>query len=592
MSQFYLLIREKEADFNLLSENFLSYGISTDEYISSFTKIVRDISFKCFGKKVKVPPNIKFTRSKKSEWFNDEYKEAKKIFFIAKKRYLKNKTVDNKVLFLESRSFYSKVKRKAKFNFYNNEKAKLYNLSKSNPRKFWSHVNKYRCKKVNMHDKISMNELIEHFSTTAKSIDINDSTESVPVSRETLLFIDQLDRSFTDDEVRKTILALKKKKKTPDLENIVADFFIDASTFITPHLTLLFNRIFEAGVYPESWSKGAIIPIYKKGDPSSPSNYRGITIVNTLSKIFSLLLRNRLNNWVENEACLNDVQFGFRDGRSTADAIFNLHSLIQKVLHKKHKLWCVFIDFERAFDTVSRNALWYKLFECGISCKIITMIKSMYQNVKSCVKFGNTMELSDFFHVTVGLKQGEPLSPLLFILFINDIVHVIDNENLDENDLSFLSIYLLLFADDIVLFTTNPATLQAQINNLCRYSNEWGLKINISKTKFCVFRSVNEPIYAGITINGETIEQVDNFIYLGVNFHYNGKMNSAVTTLHDQALKAYYNLLTLFDKINLDIKCKLSLFDSMIVPIILYGSEVWGIYNFKAVEKLHLRFCR
>ena len=136
-------------------------------------------------------------------------KKKKKNFFIAKKRYLKNKTVDNKVLFLESRSFYNKVKRKAKFNFYNNEKAKLYNLSKSNPRKFWSHVNKYRCKKVNMHDKISMNELIEHFCTTAKSIDIGDSTESVPVSRETSLFIDQLDRPFTDDEVRKTILALK-----------------------------------------------------------------------------------------------------------------------------------------------------------------------------------------------------------------------------------------------------------------------------------------------------------------------------------------------------------------------------------------------
>ena len=67
LSQFYLLIREKEADFNLLSENFVSYGISTDEYISSFTKIVRDISFKCFGKNVKVPPNIKFTHSKKSE---------------------------------------------------------------------------------------------------------------------------------------------------------------------------------------------------------------------------------------------------------------------------------------------------------------------------------------------------------------------------------------------------------------------------------------------------------------------------------------------------------------------------------------------
>ena len=166
---------------------------------------------------------------------------------------------------------------------------------------------------------------------------------------------------------------------------------------------------------------------------------------------------------------MNDVQFGFRDGCSTADAIFFLHSLIQKVLHKKRKLWCVFADFERAFDTVSRNALWYKLVERGVSWKIITMIKSIYQHVKSCVKFGNTMEL--LFDVTLGLNQGEPLSPLLLILFINDIVNIIDSENVHENNLTFLSIFLLPFADDIILFTTNLATLQVQINNKRRYSN-------------------------------------------------------------------------------------------------------------------------
>ena len=95
----------------------------------------------------------------------------------------------------------------------------------------------------------------------------------------------------------------------------------------------------------------------------------------------------------------------------------------------------------------------------------------------------------------------------------------------------------------------------------------------------CVFRSDSEPIYSNIITIGEANEQTNYFKYLGVDFHCDGKMNSAVTTLHDQALKAYHNLLIEFDNINLYIKCKLSLFDSMIVPIILYGSDVRGIYK-------------
>lgn len=93
-------------------------------------------------------------------------------------------------------------------------------------------------------------------------------------------------------------------------------------------------------------------------------------------------------------------------------------------------------------------------------------------------------------------------------------------------------------------------------------------------------------------INNELVNIVDNFTYLGVNFHYTGNMSHAIKMLNDQALKAYHSLLSLFDKVHLDVKTKLSLFDAMVVPILLYGSEVWGVYNFKEVDKLHIRFLK
>ena len=119
----------------------------------------------------------------------------------------------------------------------------------------------------------------------------------------------------------------------------------------------------------------------------------------------------------------------------------------------------------------------------GISCKMITMIKSMYQNLKSCIKNPTDMSYSDFFDVKLGVKQGDPSSPLLFILFINDIKDCLNFPNRTENDLRLLSVFILLFADDVELFTTDPESVQRQLNTIYKYSCKWGLTIIVSKTK-------------------------------------------------------------------------------------------------------------
>jgi hypothetical protein len=155
-----------------------------------------------------------------------------------------------------------------------------------------------------------------------------------------------------------------------------------------------------------------------------------------------------------------------------------------------------------------------------------------------------------------------------------------------------ICIFLLLFADDIVLFSRTPDGLQYMLDKLYQYSCKWGMKVNINKTKVCVFQRRCQTTDYVWKYSGEILEVVSQFCYLGINLAANGSTTTTIKSLSDQALAAYNSLLALFRRVSLDVKTKLTLFDSLVVPILLYGSEVWGVSATSEVDKLHIKFCK
>ena len=165
--------------------------------------------------------------------------------------------------------------------------------------------------------------------------------------------------------------------------------------------------------------------IYKnKGCKSDPANYRPITLISCLGKLFTSILNERLQKYADEHDLINDCQAGFRKGYSTVDNTFILHSLIELVCKSKRKLYCAFIDVKQAFDRVWRDGLWLKLYQSHINGKCLRIIQNMYSNIKSCILVNNRK--TDFFISNIGVRQDENLSSFLFIMFLNDLEHFLE----------------------------------------------------------------------------------------------------------------------------------------------------------------------
>jgi len=301
---------------------------------------------------------------------------------------------------------------------------------------------------------------------------------------------------------------------------------------------------------------------------------------------------------------LGEEQAGFREGYSTNDHIFTLSSLIELYLHRQKRLYCAFIDYKKAFDLVDRASLWSKLLSSGINGKILRVIYNMYDQAKSCVKKDKT--LSNLFSCLIGVRQGENLSPLLFAIYLNDFELFLSRKykglgtvaddlriHLSDDDVEvFFRLYVLLYADDTIIMAESPGDLQVALDAAYDYCRMWQLTVNTSKTKVVVFSRGKIRKYPQFLYGGNPLEVVSEYTYLGVVLNYNGLFNKAVAKQVNQARRAMYSLVLKAHKLQLPIDIQCELFNQLVLPILLYGSEIWGYSKLDHIETFHRKFIK
>ena len=247
---------------------------------------------------------------------------------------------------------------------------------------------------------------------------------------------DHTEPNLLESEVRKTVTTSPKRKAAGD-DSITTEAIQACGEIGIQWLTAIFQKAWKERKVPEDWQNAIVVPIWKKkGSKKDCSTYRGISLLSHVGKMYAKILEQSTR--AKTEHLLSDAQFGFRKGRGCTDAIFALRQLCERSIEYNQDLHLVFVDQEKAFDRVNRDKLWKVLEEYGVKGQLLDNIRAIYANSKSAVR--TTSGTSDWFPVTSGVRQGCNLSPLLFVIYMDQITKEAnpDPEALNE----------LMFADD------------------------------------------------------------------------------------------------------------------------------------------------
>nr|KAG5698059.1 hypothetical protein BaRGS_016707 [Batillaria attramentaria] len=369
-------------------------------------------------------------------------------------------------------------------------------------------------------------------------------------------------------EIRKAIMTLRNGKAAGPDEIPAEAIKADTETAVNM-LHSLFSKIWEKEEVPAQWKEGIVIKLPKKGDLRDCSNYRGIMLLSVPGKVLNRILLERMREAVD--PMLRDQQAGFRRNRSCADQIASLRIIVEQSLEWNSPLYINFIDYEKAFDSVDREALWKLLRHYGVPGKIISLIQCTYQDM-SC-RIAHAGQLSESFEVKTGVRQGCLLSPFLFLLVIDWIMKTTTAGR--KNGIQWTlwtQLDDLDFADDLALLSHSHSQMQDKTTCLEATSAGTGLKINRKKTELM---KINTTANTPVTVGGEPIREVESFVYLGSVVDGQGGTDRDVTARIGKARAAMVMLKNVWASKVVSIRTKLRIFNSNVKSVLLYGCETW-----------------
>jgi hypothetical protein len=329
---------------------------------------------------------------------------------------------------------------------------------------------------------------------------------------------------------------------------------------------------------PAEWCNGEIVSLFKKGDENDINNYRGIAIINTSAKIFLKIINSKLTDFLEEKNSISKFQCGFRRNEEGVSHVATLLEIVKRRELKKLNTFMCFFDFEKAYDNVVHDLLFKKMEKMNINKAIINVIKQLYKNTKMRIRMGD-MKSSEYAYKK-GVRQGCPCSPTLFNIFVNDVFDQMEGIIVPGLDYTVPG---LLFADDIVIFAESKDQLENKIERLMRWATENVMKVNTPKCGILNWNRRNdEEVQIPVETRFGTINEVREYTYLGINIRNNLLEEDIVKNSVRKGKIALEKLKGRLMNKNISIVLKTMLVRNILIPIIMYGRELWGMSSVRA----------
>ena len=424
-----------------------------------------------------------------------------------------------------------------------------------------------------------------------------------------------------------TAVSMMKHGKSTGEDGVPVEL-LSSSEYSVKHLHQLIVSVWESEEVPNIWRNATISILHKKGDKTLCGNYRGLSLISHVAKVFLKVLVTRLSAYIERENLLPEEQCGFRPRRSTLDMIYVAKLLQEHARAKNTELYFCFVDLTKAYDMVNRGILWKILEKVGVPRKMISIIRGFHENMQARVLVHG--QLSNVIEVTGGLRQGCPLAPVLFNIYFAAVLNatsleIHENPSIAPNLASLKpkkvigaipqrlkqlgesgkfeeqTAWQVLFADDTGLVATSAEALSSMMACLVRTCADFGLHVSEKKTEAMVSRvsKLSPRVELNITGGEQSYRQTNSFVYLGSKV---SELSDISIELKRRVQIAFMKMKRfgkqLFDNQAMWLKYKVVMFKQEVLEALLYGCSTWTmkLSDYDYMEGIHrkllCRICR